>query len=230
MFLTLAGIWLTVWGWRQTRKSKLISLKQILLMVLVGLPSAVVFARLLYLIDNTVVAIVHPDLADSGQVINFLQHPGQIIGGEGLTIWGAVLGASLSIWIYCKLAKIKIGWFFDLMAPGIIMAQAVGRLGCLCNGCCYGTPTNLPWGLVYTDPQSFGFTGGIPAQPTVAYEIIFCLIIFFVLLRLRNKLQPAGSLFVVYLSIYAVWRFGIDFLNIRQHVVIMLPERAGFGQ
>ena len=66
MFLTLAGIWLTVWGWRQTRKSKLISLKQILLMVLVGLPSAVVFARLLYLIDNTVVAIVHPDLADSG--------------------------------------------------------------------------------------------------------------------------------------------------------------------
>jgi phosphatidylglycerol:prolipoprotein diacylglycerol transferase len=182
-------------------------------MVLVGLPSAVIFARLLYLIDNTVVAIVHPDLADSGQVINFLQHPGLIIGGEGLTIWGAVLGVSLSIWIYCKLAKIKIGRFFDLMAPGIIMAQAIGRLGCLFNGCCYGTPTSLPWGLVYTDPQSFGFTWGIPAQPTVAYEIIFCLIIFFVLLRLQNRLQSDGSLFVLYLSIYAVWRFGIDFLR-----------------
>jgi len=212
-FLTLAGIWLIIWGWLQTRKSNLISFKQILAMVLVGLPSAVVFARLLYLIDNTVVAIVHPDLADSGQVINFLQHPGQLIGGEGLTIWGAVLGASLGIWIYCKLVKIKIGLFFDLMTPGIIMAQAIGRLGCLCNGCCYGTPTNLPWGLVYTDPQSFGFTGGIPAQPTVAYEIIFCLIIFFVLLKLRNRLQPDGALFVLYLSLYAVWRFGIDFLR-----------------
>ena len=212
-FLTLAGIWLIIWGWLQTRKSKLISFKQILLMVLVGLPSAVVFARLLYLIDNTVVAILHPDLADSGQAINFLQYPGQIIGGEGLTIWGAVLGASLGIRIYCKLTKIKIGWFFDLMAPGIIMAQAIGRLGCLFNGCCYGTPTSLPWGLVYTDPQSFGFTGGIPAQPTVVYELIFCLIIFFVLLRLRNKLRPDGSLFALYLSIYAVWRFGIDFLR-----------------
>ena len=107
--LTSPWGWLQIWGWRQTRKSNLISLKQILLMVLVGLPSAVVFARLLYLIDNTVVALVHPDLADSGQVINFLQHPGQITGGEGLTIWGALLGASLGIWIYCKFAKIKIG-------------------------------------------------------------------------------------------------------------------------
>jgi phosphatidylglycerol:prolipoprotein diacylglycerol transferase len=212
-FLTLAAVWLIFWGWLQTRKSKLISFNQILIMVLVGLPSAIIFARLLYLIDNTVVALVHPDLADSGQVINFLQHPGLIIGGDGLTIWGAVLGASLGIWLYCKPAKIKAGWLFDLAAPGIIMAQAIGRLGCLFNGCCYGTPTSLPWGLVYTDPQSFGFTGGIPAQPTVAYEIIFCVIIFFVLLKLRNKLKPDGSLFMLYLALYALWRFGIDFLR-----------------
>jgi len=212
-FLTLAAIWLIFWGWLQTKNSTQISFNKILVMALVGLPSAIIFARLLYLIDNTVVAIVHPDLADSGSVINFLQHPELIIGGDGLTIWGAVLGAALGIRIYCKLAKIKIGRFFDLMAPGIIMAQAIGRLGCLFNGCCYGTPTNLPWGLVYTDPQSFGFTGGIPAQPTVAYEIIFCVIIFFVLLQLRNKLKPEGSLFVLYLALYALWRFGIDFLR-----------------
>ena len=212
-FLTLAAIWLIFWGWLQTKNSTQISFNKILVMALVGLPSAIIFARLLYLVDNTVVAIVHPDLADSGSVINFLQHPELIIGGDGLTIWGAVLGAALGIRIYCKLAKIKIGRFFDLMAPGIIMAQAIGRLGCLFNGCCYGTPTNLPWGLVYTDPQSFGFTGGIPAQPTVAYEIIFCVIIFFVLLQLRNKLKPDGSLFVLYLALYALWRFGIDFLR-----------------
>ena len=223
-FLTLAAIWLIFWGWLQTKNSTQISFNKILVMALVGLPSAIIFARLLYLVDNTVVAIVHPDLADSGSVINFLQHPELIIGGDGLTIWGAVLGAALGIRIYCKLAKIKIGRFFDLMAPGIIMAQAIGRLGCLFNGCCYGTPTNLPWGLVYTDPQSFGFTGGIPAQPTVAYEIIFCVIIFFLLLQLRNKLRPDGSLFVLYLSIYALWRFGIDFLRTGNHFFFSLHQ------
>jgi phosphatidylglycerol:prolipoprotein diacylglycerol transferase len=93
------------------------------------------------------------------------------------------------------------------------MAQAIGRLGCLFNGCCYGTPTSLPWGLVYTDPQSFGFTGGIAGHPTVVYEIIYCVIIFVVLLKLRNKLQPQGSLFVLYLALYAAWRLGIDFLR-----------------
>ena len=90
--MTLAAVWLIFWGWLQTRKSKLISFKQILAMVLVGLPSAIVFARLLYLIDNTVVALVHPDLVYTGQVINFLQHPGLIIGGEGLTIWAQYSG------------------------------------------------------------------------------------------------------------------------------------------
>jgi phosphatidylglycerol:prolipoprotein diacylglycerol transferase len=193
-------------------------------MALVGIPSAIIFARLLYVIDNIVVATFHPDLAASGAVINFFQYPGQIIGGEGLTIWGAVLGASLGVWIYCKIAKVKMGYVVDLLAPGIILAQAIGRLGCLFNGCCYGTPTNLPWGLVYTDPQSFGFTGGIPAQPTVAYEIIYCVIIFFVLLKLRKKLKPDGSLFVLYLVLYAAWRLGIDFLRVGNPFFFSLHE------
>ena len=103
------------------------------------------------------------------------------------------LALHLGIWIYCKITKIKMGYIFDLMAPGIIMAQAIGRVGCLFNGCCYGTPTTLPWGLVYTDPQSFGFTGGIPCQPTVAYEIIFCIIIFRGAIDAEKKVE-AGRL------------------------------------
>ena len=86
-------------------------------MALVGIPSGIIFARLLHVIDDIVVALVHPDLADIGQVINYLQHPGLIIGGEGLTIYGAVLGAALGVWIYCKIAKIKMGYIFDLLAP-----------------------------------------------------------------------------------------------------------------
>jgi phosphatidylglycerol:prolipoprotein diacylglycerol transferase len=213
MFLTLAVVWVIFWMWLQIKKSAQISLDTILSGALVGIPSGLIFARLLHVIDDSVIASLHPDLAESGRVINYLQHPGLIIGGEGLTIYGAILGATLGIWIYFKLTKTKMGYIFDLLAPACIMAQAIGRLGCLFNGCCFGTPTTLPWGLVYTDPMSFGFNGGIPDQPTVVYEIIYCVIIFFVLLALRKKLKPSGSLFVLYLAFYAVWRLGIDFLR-----------------
>jgi phosphatidylglycerol:prolipoprotein diacylglycerol transferase len=212
-FLALAVVWIIFWMWLQVRKGAKISLDSVLSMALVGIPSGIIFARLLHVIDNIVVASMHPELADSGKVINYLQHPELIIGGGGLTAYGAVLGAALGVWIYCKFTKTKMGYIFDLLAPAAIMAQAIGRLGCLMNGCCYGTPTTLPWGMVYTDPQSFGFNRGIPCQPTVVYEIIYNVIIFGVLLVLRKKLKPDGSLFMLYLSLYAVWRIGIDFLR-----------------
>ena len=213
LFLALAVVWLIFWMWLQVKKSAQITLDTVLTLALVGIPSGIIFARLLHVIDDIVIASLHPELAASGKVINYLQHPGLIIGGEGLTIYGAVLGAALGVWIYCKITKTKMGYIVDLLAPGIIIAQAIGRVGCLLNGCCYGTPTTLPWGLVYTDPQSFGFNGGIPTHPTVVYEIIYCVIVFVVLLILRKKLKPDGSLFALYLTLYAVWRLGIDFLR-----------------
>ena len=212
-FLSLAVVWLIFWMWLQIKKGAKVSVDTILSMALVGIPSGIIFARLLHVIDDSVISALHPELADSGKVINYLQHPGLIIGGDGLTAYGAILGATLGFWIYLKISKAKMGYIFDLLAPGCIMAQAIGRIGCLFNGCCYGTPTSLPWGLVYTDPQSFGFNGGIPTHPTVVYEIIYCLIIFAVLLLLRKKLKPEGSLFMLYLALYAVWRLGIDFLR-----------------
>jgi phosphatidylglycerol:prolipoprotein diacylglycerol transferase len=214
MFLALAVVWLIFWMWLQIKRGAKISTDTMLSMALVGIPSGIIFARVLHVIDNIVVASFHPELAAEGKVINYLQHPGQIIGGEGLTAYGAVLGASLGLWIYCKIAKIKVGYIFDLLAPGVVIAQAViGRIGCLLNGCCYGTPTDLPWGLCYTNPQSLGFNGGIPTQPTVVYEIIFGLIVFVVLMVLRRRLKPDGSIYALYLSLYAAWRIGIDFLR-----------------
>jgi phosphatidylglycerol:prolipoprotein diacylglycerol transferase len=212
-FLALAVVWMIFWMWLQVRKGAQISTDTVLSMALVGIPSGIIFARLLHVIDDGVIATMHPDLAASGRVINYFQHPGLIIGGEGLTAYGAVLGAALGIWVYCKVTKMKLGYVFDLLAPGVIIAQAIGRLGCLCNGCCFGTPTKLPWGLVYTDPESFGYNGGIACHPTVAYEIIYNVIVFGILMSIRKKLKPDGSVFMLYLALYAVWRLGIDFLR-----------------
>jgi phosphatidylglycerol:prolipoprotein diacylglycerol transferase len=100
----------------------------------------------------------------------------------------------------------------DLIAPGIILAQAIGRVGCLINGCCWGKPAAdwLPWSVVYTHPNSYAPLN-IPLHPTQVYEIIFALVCFVILLRLTGRLKPAGSVFLVYFIMYSAWRIGIGF-------------------
>ncbi|MBN1643705.1 MAG: prolipoprotein diacylglyceryl transferase [Dehalococcoidales bacterium] len=228
IFIALAVIWLIFWMWWRVRKGAKLSLDTVLSMALVGIPSGIIFARLLHVVDNIVIARLHPELAITGQVIDYLREPSKIIGGDGLTIYGAVLGASLGIWIYCKIAKVKIGYVFDLVAPAIVVAQAIGRVGCTLNGCCYGSPTTLPWGIEYTNPNSFGFGAGV-VHPTTIYEIIFCLILFVVLLKLRGRLKPDGTLYLVYLSAYSAWRIGIDFLREGQPFLASLHQAQVIG-
>ncbi|GAG99066.1 unnamed protein product, partial [marine sediment metagenome] len=165
---------------------------------LVGIPSGVVFARLLHVIDGW---------------DYYSQNLGQIIGGGGLTAYGGVLGTALGIWVYSKFSKFQFGYFADVAAPGIILSQVVGRVGCTLNGCCYGVETSLPWGVIYTHPNSFAPLG-IAIHPTQVYEIIWNLMVFAVLLKLRGRLKPDSSLFLVYLSLYSVFRLGTDFLRV----------------
>jgi phosphatidylglycerol:prolipoprotein diacylglycerol transferase len=124
-----------------------------------------------------------------------------------------VLGAALGVWLFSLFSKkFAFGYLADMLAPGIILAQAIGRVGCTLNGCCYGSETHLPWAIVYTNPNSLGPIG-IPVHPTQVYEIIFNLIVFGILLKLRGRFKPDGSLFLVYLVFYSVWRLGIDFIR-----------------
>jgi len=198
IFVALAIIWIILWlVWRVRRGAKL-SYETVFTAALVGIPSGIVLARLLHVID----------LWDY-----YIQYPGQIIGGGGLTAYGAILGAALGVWIYSKFSKLQFGYFADLVAPAVIVAQAViGRIGCTINGCCYGVETSLPWGIIYNHPDSYA-PRGIPLHPTQLYELIFGLIVFGILFKLRGRFKPDGSLFLIYLGLYSVWRIGIDFLR-----------------
>ena len=198
IFVTLGVAALIGWNWRACRDETEITAETVLTTALVGIPSGIIFARLVHVIDRW---------------DYYGQHLDQIIGGSGLTIWGAVLGAALGVWIYFKVTRFGAGGrFVDLIAPGILIAQIIGRIGCTINGCCYGISTALPWGIIYTHPQSYGPIG-IPVHPTQVYEIIYNLIALGVLLSLRNKLKPDGSIFLIYLSLYSVWRVGVGFLR-----------------
>jgi phosphatidylglycerol:prolipoprotein diacylglycerol transferase len=203
IMVALAVVVVVLWMMRQVRRGAKLSYDTIFTAALVGIPSGVIVSRLLYLVDMWASR----------------QNPGPIIGASGLTIYGAILGATLGIWIYSKFSNFKFGYFADLVAPAVILAQAVGRVGCTLNGCCYGLPTSLPWGIVYTDPQSYGYWAslalppGMGLHPTQIYEIIYLLIIFGVIFKLRGRFKPDGSLFLIYLSLYSLWRIGIDFLR-----------------
>ncbi len=204
IMIDLALISLRLWVMREIRRGARLNQDTVITAAIVGIPSGLFVSRLLHIID---------------QWGYYQGHLGQLVGGEGLTIWGAVLGATFGIWIYSKFSHLDYGYFLDVVAPGILLAQSIGRVGCTLNGCCYGVATSLPWGIKYTNPASFGFADsillapGAGLHPTQVYEIIYNLIVFALLLKLRERFKPDGSLFLIYLALYAFWRLFIDFVR-----------------
>lgn len=199
IMVALAVLVVVLWLFWEIRKGAKISYDTLFTAALVGIPSGIIFSRILHVID----------LWDY-----YSAHPGQIVGFSGLTIYGAILGAVLAVWIYSRFSRFRFGYVMDLLAPGVLLAQAVGRVGCTINGCCYGSeaPSWLPWSVVYTHPQSYAPLG-IALHPTQVYEIVFLLIAFAVLFPLRKRFQPDGSLFLIYLGTYSAWRVGVGFLR-----------------
>ncbi|MFC1861562.1 prolipoprotein diacylglyceryl transferase [Chloroflexota bacterium] len=196
IMVALAVLTIVLWTIRTVSRSKL-SYDIAVTAALVGVPSGIIFSRLLHVIDAWEY---------------YSRNLWEIIGGSGLTAWGAVLGAAIGIWIYSKVSKFNFSYFADLIAPGIILAQAVGRVGCIINGCCYGIETSADCAVIYENPESFAPIG-IPVHPTHLYELIYNLMVFGVLLMLRGRFRPDGSLFLIYLSLYSAWRIGIGFLR-----------------
>jgi phosphatidylglycerol:prolipoprotein diacylglycerol transferase len=198
LMITLAIVTVISWLVWQNSRNRLLTPVTLLAVALIGITSGIVFAKLAHVIDL---------------FGYYLQNPGKIFSGEGFAIWGAVLGAVIGIWIYSKVSqRFRFSLFVDMLAPGMILAQAVGRVGCTLNGCCYGIESNSPLAFIYTNPNTYAPVG-IPVLPTQVFELFFALAVFGVLIRLRGKLKPDGSLFIVYLALYAAWRFGIDFIR-----------------
>jgi phosphatidylglycerol:prolipoprotein diacylglycerol transferase len=102
-----------------------------------------------------------------------------------------------------------------VFAPGIALGHVVGRFGCLFAGCCYGKPTMKPWGIVFTDPFAAANVGtplGVPLHPTQLYEAGAEFLILMLLLFTERKGRAfAGRTFWLYMLLYAISRFIIEF-------------------
>lgn len=147
----------------------------------------IIFSRIIHVIDKWDYYIANPM-----QIFNF----------EGLAVYGAVIGVVLAIIIYCLVKKLSIWLIADLISPGALVGMAIGRIGCVFNGCCYGLTTSLPWAVEYTCPDSYAPLG-VPLHPTQIYHIIWNLVAFGILWSLRRRLKPQGSVFLLYLAFYA---------------------------
>jgi phosphatidylglycerol:prolipoprotein diacylglycerol transferase len=103
---------------------------------------------------------------------------------------------------------------WDITAIGVALGHAIGRLGCICGGCCYGIPTSFPWGVSFTwlghAPHPLA---GIPLHPVQLYEAVLCFANFIFLFLLLKKRRFPGEVFTFYLINYGLIRFFLEFLR-----------------
>lgn len=164
-----------------------------------GTVGALVGARLLHVLD---------------QWDYYRQQPGQIllINEGGIAIYGAILGGVLAGFLYVRLRRLPVGLLADAAAVGLILGQAIGRIGDVINGEHHGQrlPDGTPWAVVYTHPNTLG-ERGVPNHLAVGYELVWDLLVFGVLLGLWGRLPRPGMLFWLYLLLYSAGRFVISF-------------------
>jgi phosphatidylglycerol:prolipoprotein diacylglycerol transferase len=131
----------------------------------------------------------------------------------GLAIWGALVGGALTAALLARKRSWNFGRFADAAAPGLVLAQAIGRIACVITGDAMGKPTNGPFGFAYTSPHALVPELGVYYTPMPIYELIVNLGIFVVLWQLRKHRFPDGMLFLIYLSLYSLERFLLAFTS-----------------
>lgn len=131
----------------------------------------------------------------------------------GLAIWGAIVGGLIT----GAFIAWRRGWHFpkllDAATPGLVLAQAIGRIACVITGDAMGRPTNGPFGFAYTSPNTVVPQLGVYYTPMPVYELVVNLGIFVVLWQLRKRNWTDGRLFLVYLILYSLERFFLAFTS-----------------
>ncbi|MCF2706229.1 prolipoprotein diacylglyceryl transferase [Arcanobacterium haemolyticum] len=134
----------------------------------------------------------------------------------GLGIWGAIALGAVGVFIAARRIGLRVAPIADSLAPGLLVAQAVGRLGNYFNQELFGAPTTLPWGLEIDDAHlPVGYASGTLFHPTFLYEMLWCLAGAGLLVVLERRLTLAGGqVFALYIVVYTAGRFWIEGLRI----------------
>lgn len=139
----------------------------------------------------------------------------------GLGIWGAISLGAVGAYVYFKTHKTTLSFakLLDSLAPGVIIAQAIGRIGNYFNQEVFGKPTDLPWAIeIEAKNRPDGYEAITTFHPTFLYELLWCLLIAFLLIKLPGFLKlvarNSGDIFALYIAGYTAGRFWIEALRI----------------
>ncbi len=211
MLGAIAGSWMAVRGAKRHDQDPELVWDG-LVWVLIG---GIIGARLWHIFTPT-----PSDVAMGLTTKYYLTHPLDAINirSGGLGIPGAVIGGMLALYWFCRRRTISFTLWVDIAAPGLALGQAIGRWGNFINQELYGPPTDLPWGI-YIDPQYRlpGFKEFERFHPLFLYESLWNLMNMGILLWLGRKYKDqlkTGDLLLVYLIIYPVGRFLLEFIRL----------------
>ncbi len=186
--------------------------EDVLDLFLVVIPLAIVFARLYYV---------------AFEWDWFHASPWQIVmvWQGGLAIHGGIIGGIVGLFIVSRWKRAPFWRLADAVAPALVLGQVLGRIGNFLNGDAFGTPTGLPWGIVFpiSSPAGAAYPG-LPLHPAMLYEAVGNLLIFVLLWRLRTRSTRPGFLSSVYFMSYAAVRFACEFF--RGDALMLGPWRA----
>src|SRR5438552_2942694 len=164
--------------------------------------SALVGAKLLLLITD-----FKSFTADPRELLTLARSGGVFYGG-------LIVAVSVALW-YIRRVGLPLWTTCDAFAPGIALGHVIGRFGCLFAGCCFGKPTNVPWAITFHDPFAAANVGtplNVPLHPTQLYEAgAELLILGFLLATEKSGRKFAGRTFWLYILLYAISRYIIEF-------------------
>ncbi|HVD47361.1 MAG TPA: prolipoprotein diacylglyceryl transferase [Candidatus Limnocylindria bacterium] len=167
-------------------------------MVLVGL----IGARLLYVWENFKLF--------SGNLTRIF-----LVTEGGISQWGGLFGAMVGAYIWARRSAFSYWKLLDAAGAAAMIGLAIGRIGDVINGEHHGTPTTLPWGVEYVNPDTLGQPGQV-VHPEVAYEMILTLVLFGAILPFHQRLKtrlPDGVLGLTYLGLYGAGRFFLSYFR-----------------
>lgn len=191
-------------GVYRAKQTGVIKEEEVLDIAIYGLLAGFLGAKLLYVIV---------------EFERFIEDPMSVLGAEGFVVYGGIVLGVLAAIVYCRIKKISFLECFDLLAPSISIAQGFGRLGCFLAGCCYGRETTSFLGVVF--PEGCMAPAGVKLLPTQIFSSVGDFIITAILLWYYKKRKHVGDVGVLYMILYGVGRFFIEFLR--------SDERGGFG-
>ncbi len=197
--MLLIGLAAGVWWLTRSGRTHGFSLEDWIDFALVILLSGVVGARLLYVLLHL------PEYSAAPMTILYVWQ-------GGLSFHGGVAAGVISAYGFARVRGLPFPLLADLGAPALALGTAFTRVGCFLNGCCYGTECHLPWAVVFPPTTEAG-AGGIPRHPTQLYAVAANAAIFAILAKLAPRVRVRGNLFLLYLVLYSIYRFLVEFVR-----------------